>query len=267
MRVSLLLGLLLAGCAPEHVALGRPYDLQVPRDSTAGDALPLVILAHGFGVNGVGQDLVFPLSKQVDGRRFRYALPNGTQDVNGKRFWNANESCCNDGRVPVDDVAFFRALVEDVRASYGVTRVFIVGHSNGGGMALRLACDAPDLLDGVVAVSAATNETFDDCVNRPLPILFVHGVEDTWVPYDGSPGRFLGPRASAEAARGGCTGTWTELERADFVGDAELETKRERLEGCSPDVELWSLDGVGHLPIFDARWTTATLDWLTERAP
>lgn len=270
MRGALLVASVLLSCAPEHSVLGRPYELHEP--GLAREALPLVILAHGYGVNGVGQDLIFPFSKQVEARRFLYALPNGTQDALGKRFWNATDACCNNDGVPVDDVAFFRALIDDVKQEHAVGRVYVVGHSNGGFMALRLACDAPDLVDGVVAVSASTfNEPLRCPDGRAVPVLLVHGTEDTWVPIEGRPGRYPGAVETAErfARRGGCTGPWESLERADFLGPADAESRRERLTGCPAGMasELWSIEGGGHLLVFDERWTGATLDWLLEHAP
>jgi polyhydroxybutyrate depolymerase len=269
MRALLVVSLLASACAPDHQVLGRAYDFQAPSGVADDVPLPLLVLAHGYGVNGVGQDFVFPFSKQVDALQFRYAMPHGTQDANGKRFWNANDACCNGGRVPVDDVAFFRALVEEVKARSATTRAYIVGHSNGGGMAMRLLCDAPELFDGAVGVSAATAEDFTQCASgSSVPLLMVHGTTDSLVPYEGAPGRFISPRRTAELAarRSGCGGSWEELDRADFTGaTSEAETRRERLEGCVPPIELWSLEDVGHLPIFDERWTAATLGWLEER--
>ncbi len=271
MRLLLVAVLACCACAPEHQLLGRPYELQSPRGTDAQTPLPLLIMAHGYGVNGLGQDLVFPFSKQVDAKRFRYALPHGTQDSNGKRFWNATDACCNFDHLPVDDVGFFRALIGEIQAQVAVTRVFVLGHSNGGFMALRLACEAPDVLDGVVAVSASTWDDFSRCPDgRAIPTLLVHGTVDTTVPYEGRPGSYPGaPETGTRfARRAGCPGGWEELERADFVGAAaEAETKRERISGCAPPIELWSIEGAGHLPSFDARWTSATIDWLTEQAP
>jgi polyhydroxybutyrate depolymerase len=261
--------LTLAACAPEHVVQGRAYDLQVP--AGADGPLPLLILAHGYGANGFVQDVVFPLSKQVGAKKFLYALPNGTEDAAGSRFWNATEACCNFGELPVDDVAFFRALIADVKSQHPVQKVFIVGHSNGAFMALRLACDAPDAIDGVVAVSGSTWLDPTRCgEGRAVPMLMVHGTDDKTIPYAGRPGRYPGAVETSErfARRAGCTGDWEELDRADFLGASAAETRRARRAGCPAraDVELWSMEGTGHIPQFDGRWTGAVIDWLTEHA-
>ena len=269
----LVLLVLASACAPGGVVQGRPYEVQAPPSD--GEALPLLVLAHGYGVNGAGQDFIFPFSKIVGSRRFLYALPNGTQDALGKRFWNATDACCDLGGVGVDDVAFFRALVEDVKARYPVRpgKVFIVGHSNGGFMALRLACDAPDLFDGVVAVSASTWLDGARCPDgRAVPVLLVHGTADGMVPYEGRPDRYPGAKETAERfrRRAGCAGGLEALGRADFQGAAaEEETVKEGATGCpAPSaVDLWTIEGGGHALVFDARWTNATLDWLLEHAP
>ena len=257
----------LSACAPEHIVLSRAYELHVPRDDD-GSPLPLLILAHGYGVNGIGQDFVFPFSKQVDALHFLYVEANGTQDRAGRRFWNATDACCNFENLPVDDVAFFRALIDDVKAKHAVTSVFIVGHSNGGFMTLRLACEASDVIDAVAAVSSSTWNDFTRCpAGRAIPVLLVHGTADTTIPYDGKPGLYpAAPETGRRfARREGCTGDWQDLEPADFLtGLADAETKRQRFTGCRKDVELWSVEGAGHVPQFDARWTSATFDWLQE---
>ena len=273
MRLLAVAVLFLGACAPENTVLGRPYELRLPADFDGQTPLPLLILAHGYGVNGVGQDFLFPFSKEVDSKHFIYVLPHGTQDALGRRFWNATEACCNFDDVPVDDVAFFRALVEDVKAKHPVQagHVFLAGHSNGAFMALRLACDAPDAIDGVVAVSGSTWLDPTRCgEGRAVPMLLVHGTDDKTIPYAGRPGRYPGAVETSErfARRAGCTGDQEELDRADFLGSPAAETRRTRRTGCPAraDVELWSMEGTGHIPQFDGRWTGAAIDWLTEHA-
>jgi polyhydroxybutyrate depolymerase len=163
--------------------------------------MPLLILAHGYGVNGTAQDFLFPFSKQVDAKQFRYALPHGTQDGNGKRFWNATDACCDFGPLTIDDVAFFRAVVEKAKSEFAVTKVFLVGHSNGAFMSLRLACEAGDVFDGVVAVSGSTWNDATRCPDgRAVPILLVHGTADDTIPYEGKEGLYPSARATAENA-------------------------------------------------------------------
>jgi polyhydroxybutyrate depolymerase len=271
-RFFSLLFLVLFACAPEATVLGRPYEVRSPEGAT--EPLPMLVLAHGYGANGWAQDVVFPFSKQVEARRFHYVLPNGTLDANGRRFWNGSDYCCNFGESEVDDVAFFRALVEDVKAHHAVQpgRVFIVGHSNGGFMALRLACEAPELFDGIVSVSGAAWNDFSRCPDgHTPPLLVVHGTLDDTVLYLGEEDLYPSATQTAErfARRAGCSNSWELAGQLDLIGDSsEAETQQWRT-ACPPGnaVELWSMVGEGHVPQFDGRWTNLTLDWLLEHAP
>ncbi len=271
MRLAAVLALILSGCAPEHTVLGRPYELSGPA-SDDGAPLPLLILAHGYGANGLEQDVAFPFSQTLEEKRFLYAEPNGTLDRERRRFWNATDACCNFEQLAVDDVAFFRALIDDVKGIHEVSRVFIVGHSNGGFMALRLACDAPDVFDGIAAVSGSTWNDLSRCRGgRAVPLLLVHGTVDDTVPYEGETGKYPGAIVTGErfAGRAGCGETWEDLERADFIAELpDAETTRRRATGCPAGraVELWSIEGEGHVPRFDTRWTSATFDWLEAHA-
>jgi polyhydroxybutyrate depolymerase len=269
--LSVVCGVVLCACAPEHVVQGRAYELKAPA-ADDGSPLPLVILAHGYGVNGVGQDFLFPFSKIVDGSRFIYAEPHGTQDRDGRRFWNATDQCCNFEELPVDDVAFFRGLIDDVKRKHAISKVFVIGHSNGGFMALRLACEASDVIDGVASVSGSTWDDFTRCPSgRPIPVLLVHGTVDKTIPYEGKPNQYPAAVETGRrfASRAGCTGAWAAYERSDFLSSLpDAETNRERFTQCpTTPIELWTMEGEGHVPVFDERWTQATVAWLLEKAP
>src|SRR2546426_27604 len=78
-----------------------------------------------------------------DEKTFIYAYPDGLTDVLGQRFWNATDACCDIYNKPTDDVYFATAVLADVQSSWSVDpkRIYVFGHSNGGFMAHRLACD------------------------------------------------------------------------------------------------------------------------------
>ena len=121
----------------------RPYDFQVPGNYDPSKPMPLVILLHGYSVTGFLEDAVFGLGRIADAKGFLFAYPNGTKDKGGNHFWNATDACCNFDGSTVDDVTYLDAVIDDMSARYNVDskRVYVTGHSNGGYMAHRYACD------------------------------------------------------------------------------------------------------------------------------
>lgn len=264
---SLFLLLLLASCAPSGVVDGRPYELRVP--SSGSGPRPLILLLHGFSSSAATEDLVLPFSRDVDARGYLYAMPNGTLDREGKRFWNASDACCNFDHQAIDDVAFLRKVVADVKSRHAVDakRVFAIGHSNGGFMALRLACDAPDLVSAVVSLAGAASLPCP--ATRPVDVLTIHGTNDDTIHYTGGSTE-LGPYPSAAktiaqvGASNGCAGSLENAGTSDFLGDADEETKRTATSGCPAGgrADLWTIEGAGHIPTFNNAFRTQVLDWL-----
>lgn len=74
-----------------------------------------------------------------------------------RRSWNAG-GCCGYAHLEgVDDVSFIATVVDDVLASTPAAdpdQVWLIGFSNGGRMAYRLACELPDVFAGFAAVEA-----------------------------------------------------------------------------------------------------------------
>jgi polyhydroxybutyrate depolymerase len=269
--VSMLLLLPLA-CAPEFSVQGRPYELRLPQGLTPDEAVPLVVMVHGYGLTGPGQDVFFPISNALRERKFAYALPSGTVDRFGKRFWNATDFCCDFGRVQVDDVSFLKAVIDDVKARQKIDarKVFLVSHSNGGFMSLRMACDASDVVSGVVSVAGAAWQDFSKCQSggAPVSVLQIHGVKDSTVLYQGTD-RYPSALGTVErfATRNGC-GPVKRLTPIDLTSASDAETTVDAFDSCPTGgaVELWSIAEGSHLPSFNKQWPTRVFDWLVEHS-
>ncbi len=260
--------------APTDATFGgdRPTQVRIPKGYDAAHPAPLVILLHGYGASGKIQDLYFGLSKIADAHGFVFAAPDGTLDSTGKLFWNATNACCNFGAVPVDDVAYLSGLVRDVKAAYAIDskRVYFVGHSNGGFMSHRLACDKADQIAAIVSLAGAVWSDASRCTpTEPVSVLQIHGDADAMVAYEG--GSIGGDLADGGAAPIGLypsaaqtVATWATLDGCDAALDAVApdldlapslagaETTVARHGNCQPGgaAELWTVRGAGHVPSF-----------------
>lgn len=271
-----------AGAARPASALvaARPYRVHVPPGYDPTRATPLVVLLHGYTDEPEETEGYFRMHEVADREGFLLALPGGTRDRGGNRFWSATDSCCDFGGTGVDDVAYLTAVLDDAEARYHVDldRVYLVGHSNGAFMALRLACELAPRIAAVVAHAGSTWVDPTRCKPAaPVSVLAIHGDADTIVRYEGGtlddamldrfaklvqirlptplvPGPRPYPSAHETIARwaaiDACTGPLHEIGRIDL--DTSLpgdETSEQAYSGCrGTAVELWTMHGAGHMP-------------------
>jgi polyhydroxybutyrate depolymerase len=258
----LLLALFLSACrrdvptvdtASRAAIASRPYELHSPprHDPKA----PLLVFMHGFG--GGHEELArrFAITSLADEHGFFVALPDGTPDPEGRRFWNASDACCNLHKLPVDDVAYLDAILDDAtrRAPVDPARIYIAGYSNGGFMAHRYACDRPER---VAAIASFAGDPWNDaslCKPRvPVSVLQVHGDKDEVVAYAGSPGGRAAPGSlplgAMPAAKEGIA-MWSRNDgcAAPHVVDDDREEVLS-YEGCAQgsQVELVTIHGGTH---------------------
>jgi len=259
---------LLAGCGgggsetPEQIQFGgdRPAYLEVPTDYDHSVPTPLLVVLHGFSANGYTQLAYTGLGSLVEQEGILLIAPDGTVNSDGQQFWNATDACCDDEATGVDDVAYLSGLVEDISSVWNVdpARVFFFGHSNGGYMSYRMACDRADLVAALFSLAGATWADPAACEpSQPVSVLQAHGDADTVVLYQGgdfSIGSYPGAAATVATWAGydGCTGALTEdTVRLDI--DESLDgddTAVARHAGCPAgiDAELWTIEAGGHIP-------------------
>ncbi len=206
------------GVHPGTMTVGgieRTYRVYVPSSLREGDAPPpLLIGLHG----GIGSGQQFENQTEFDRvaeeGKFIAAYPDGTGVA---RTWNGGNCCGYAVREDVDDVAFISALIDAVAQSFPIDskRVYAVGHSNGGIMAFRLACELSDKIAAIGPV-AASLEIPSCSPDRPVPVLLIHGDADQNHPLEGG----VGPEGVSGVA-------------FNSVADT-METMRSAM-GCSSD--------------------------------
>lgn len=266
-----------AGLTTEQLALlaARPYRMVVPPNYDGGASMPFVVLLHGYGATGAQQDLYFGLSALGTSRGFLLATPDGTLNIASQRFWNATDACCDFASSGVDDVKYLTAILDDVSLRYRVDpkRIFFMGHSNGGFMSHRMACELSPRIAGIMSLAGANWKDAGTCQpTQPLAVLQVHGTLDSVIAYAGGTTSFGGavfPGAvetmQAWAARMGCSSNQTsagaDLNLDLLVGN---ETVRTQWAGCSDAgvAQLWTIQGGSHLPTFTSQWPDDAYDFL-----
>jgi polyhydroxybutyrate depolymerase len=285
----------LMGCAdtsdcasnpPLEIGGERLANVLIPSNYDVTTRYPLIVVLHGFGANGAIQSAYLGLTSRVDDRQYVVVTPDGTENMSGTRFWNATTACCagaaaaQDGPdvdyTDIDDVAYIRSLIEEAAQTYSIdpTSVGLIGHSNGGFMALRMACEVSELVTAVVSIAGSTFEDASSCApaTYPVSILTIHGTEDATIPYEGAtffeetyPGAL--ETIDRFATLAGC-GSSSELDNIDVDESIDgAETAVLSYTDCTPDtdVTLWTIVGGPHIPV---PWVESAqdsfVDWLLD---
>lgn len=282
MKAPILLALLLCSTTPSFAASGvvfvdagrGPVAVQVPNSYDPAVPTPMVMLLHGFTGSGPQLEAYLSVNPLVDQLGFLYLYPTGSTNPVGQTFWNATGACCDFFGSGIDDSAYLRALIDAVKLQFNVdpTRVHVGGHSNGGFMSYRMACDHSEAIASIISLAGATHNNPALCnPDEPVQVLQIHGTSDNIILYNGGNiGGATYPSAvgSVEqwATFGGCSLVSTPGAPLDLdAGIGGFETTVDRYESACVAGgygELWSIVGGGHVPNISSSFTPEFIGWL-----
>ncbi len=232
--------------------------VDVPASYDGAAPAPVLIVLHGYGSAGSEARAYLMLDDFAEVNGMLTAYPEGTPDSGGLQYWNATED--DTATSGVDDTAYLSGLVTEIAevASIDPGRVYLMGHSNGGVMAYRMACDHPDVFAAVVSLAGTILQTPAECTpSRPITVLEIHGDADDVVRYEGGSLGTVNHPSVEEAARRWLVDNGCEPDMLDAAEPLDLdrvlpgpETVVQASTGCDQGghVEVWTIVGGGHIP-------------------
>jgi len=162
----------------------RPVTVHLP--DTLTNPAPLLILLHSASTSGAHLESYMKIALVAKTNGLIYIAPDGTTNLEGKRFWNASKSCCNKYSQEVDDVAYINSLIDEISAKIPVDpkRIYLIGHSNGAFMSFTYACKT-DRVTAIVAIAGAIDQNPECLPTTPVSLLNIHGTADKVIKVNG----------------------------------------------------------------------------------
>lgn len=217
----------------------RSYRVHVPADFDATQPAAVVLNYHGFSGEALTQELLSGLVPVADREGFLLVTPQGAGDPTS---WTAVFQVNSQS----SDREFFDRMLEALAQELCVDqdRIYATGFSMGGFFSSRLACVRNDRIAAIAPVAGLYRPATEECGDRPIPILTIHGTADAEVPFGG--GRLLDrivypgvlPMLGAWGEAFGCTEPYSEQVAAGVV--------RVTFRQCPVPLELLAIEGLGH---------------------
>lgn len=208
----------------QHDDIEREYYVHLPAAGMVPGHTPLLVAIHGYTSTATGFAAHYGIGSHADEAGFMVVYPQGSHFmVDTPRgawrvtSWNdlaANGAPtdagphCTEDREPYprppectefgrcawtschDDVGFINAMLDRVLDEFSpdTQRIYVLGVSNGGMMALRLGCDMPRRFAAVVSIIGQLAPGYACAPGVDIPLMHLYGAEDDTVRFDGRPG-------------------------------------------------------------------------------
>ena len=166
--------------ADSIVSGGITRSYEIFRPGSQRGPLPAVILLHGAGGTGAQLERFTDFDQVAAAASIVAVYPQGE----GRR-WNDHRG--TGAQSDADDRLFLLDLIGALAAKgiIDARHVYVAGISNGGLMALDMACNYADRIAGAGIVAASLPQGYRCAPARALPVIFFHGTEDKFIPFSG----------------------------------------------------------------------------------
>ena len=165
----------------------RSYLLNLPPGYYDSSGFSLVIALHGGGGSAKQFEITSRLTDKANAAGFIVVYPDGTGAI---KTWDAGTCCGSSVTKQIDDVKFISALIDKLVSTYKINpkKVYATGHSNGGMLCYRLACELSNKIAAIVPNSSTMVVTSPCNPSRAIPVLHMHSKLDQHVIYTGGVG-------------------------------------------------------------------------------
>jgi polyhydroxybutyrate depolymerase len=245
--------------AIESGGFDRVAHVHIPTGYNVDTKPPLVLVLHGAGGSGSYVLERDGWAAKADQAGFIAVAPDGLPALPRLKpaaganpaLWNSGQLNPRSPRAAVDDVAYFSRLLDRLNEAvpYDKQRVFVVGHSNGGMMAFRLASELSERFTAVGAVAGLLTLE-NPQPKKLLPTLCMLGSKDPLMPIDGGEVKLpWGTRQYKPVSES--LGTWAKAigceEEPKIISDEDQVHKVEYLSRSNgPTLTVLYLEGHGH---------------------
>jgi polyhydroxybutyrate depolymerase len=221
-----------------------------------GKPAPVVFALHGGKSTAAQLQSYLGMNAVAEKEGFIVVYPQGVDNA-----WNDGRNgvgTANTKITNIDDVGFLSALA-DALIAQGVAdsrRLYLTGLSNGGFMAVNLACGGQSKFAAFATVISSLPVAAQPACkpSRPTPIMMINGSEDQLIRFDGQPGKLgisgnLPPMDVAKhfAGLAGCT-TSADTQWPVRDGADKTSIQQRVWSGCAANtgVEFFTVMGGGH---------------------
>ncbi|MCH7763397.1 MAG: hypothetical protein IIB95_06595, partial [Candidatus Marinimicrobia bacterium] len=160
----------------------RNYEVYLPQNFQSN--MPVVISLHGYGSTIQWYKNYTLLHEFADTSGFITVYPAAID-----QSWNSGLIGIGYIDTTVNDVGFISALIDTLKVHYDIdlSRVYCCGYSLGAEMTYRLAIELGYRFAAVASVAGLINDVTGNLGGpiRPIPILHIHGTEDTYATWNG----------------------------------------------------------------------------------
>ncbi len=170
----------------------RKAILHVPDQYEIDSEIPLLVFLHGFAGSGEQAEADYHMLDKASKEGFALLFLEGISSDGplGLKSWNAGLCCEYASENEIDDVKYVKEFIAEIENDWpglGTKGRFVTGISNGAMMSYRLMIDLPGYFKAVAAVSGPLMIT-DFQISKTFPILHIHSMNDTKVPFEGGVG-------------------------------------------------------------------------------
>lgn len=235
-----------------HAGRTRTYTVHLPPNIATASSLALVIVLHGGGGNSANAARMSGMSAKADQENFIAVYPDGSGRLGEVLLtWNAGNCCGYALDQKIDDVAFIRALIDQLIATFPIDakRVYVTGMSNGGMMSYRLSCELSDKIAAIAPVAGALNV---ECKpTQPISVIAFHGTADQHVLFEGGePKVKADPHARTDKSVAYAMTFWSQHNQCKPTPqrDERSNIVHETYTNCANGtaVELYAIKNEGH---------------------